>query len=220
VYGRRYAGRELTFEASGGLVNSSLVLQDRETDSYWSIMHGSATAGALRGTVLEELPGSEKRRWSDWRKRHPDTKVLSVGGREHAADVYAGYWTDRRGYRGQRAKDTRLPTKAPIFAFRRAEQDFAVEHSKLDGGRVVALGDGDFAFFFRPPGEPPFGSTSAFRSRAGFVREGSRWTELETGARFDPERRAFLGGDVQRLKGIDTFWYNWSLNNPGSHVLE
>jgi len=220
VYGRRYAGRELTFEASGGLVNSSLVLQDRETDTYWSIMNGAATAGALRGTALVELPGSEKRRWSDWLERHPDTQVLSVEGREHAPDVYADYWRDPSGYRGQRARDARLPTKTPIFAFRRAAASFVVPHARLEGGRAVELDDAEFVFLFRPRRAALFASTRAFVSRAGFVKEGDRWTELETGATFDPKREDFRGDGVRSLKGTDTFWYNWSLNNPSSLVLE
>ena len=146
MYSRSYAGRELHFEASGGLVNSSLVMQDRETDTYWSIMKGSATAGPLRGTPLVELPGSEKTRWDDWVARHPDTKVLSADGREHTKDVYADYWSDPRGFRGQRAKDRRLATKVPIFAFERAGEHYAVEHERIEGGRAVKVPDGSVLF--------------------------------------------------------------------------
>ncbi len=210
---------ELNFEASGGLVNSSLVMQDKETDSYWSIMKGSSTAGRFNGTALVELPVSEKTSWADWVAKHPDTKVLSVNGAEHARDRYAGYWESPDGFRNESAKDKRLDTKAPIFAFERAGNRFAVAHATFEGGHVVDLGDGALLFLYRGDGAAIFKSTSAFLSRAGFVEDGGAWTELESGAKFDPATGKF-DGDVEHLLGFDTFWYNWSLNNPDTAVLE
>ena len=60
MYSRSYAGQELRFEASGGLINRSLVMQDKETDSYWAIMKGRSVGGTLAGTQLAEIPGSER----------------------------------------------------------------------------------------------------------------------------------------------------------------
>jgi hypothetical protein len=220
VYSRSYQGRELHFEASGGLVNSSLVLQDRETDSYWSIMKGRSTAGRLRGTKLVELPDSEKVRWADWVARHPDTRVLSVRGREYARDSYEDYWRDPSGFRGQRAKDRRLETKEPIFAFEHEGERYAVSHKAIRNGHVVELSDDIRLFLFRPGAAPMFESTRAFVSRAGFVRDADRWIELESGATFDPVRGRFRGARVRSQRGFDTFWYNWSLNNPDTRLLE
>lgn len=220
MYSRDYAGRTLHFEASGGLVNSSLIMRDRETDSYWSIMQGRSTAGALRGTKLQELPGARKARWRRWRKNHPKTKVLSVRGREHASDSYESYWQDRQGFRGQRARDRRLETKEPIFAFEHAGHNYAIAHSRLSNGRALKLEDDRYLLLYRRPNAPLFESTDAFVSRAGFARDDSHWVELETGARFDPERNRFRGGKVERQRGLDTFWYNWSLNNADTKILE
>lgn len=219
MYGREYDGQTLGFEASGGLVSSSLVMRDQQTNSYWSLMKGAATAGPLAGTQLEEI-GSRKTRWSDWRARHPETRVLSVRGREYVPDRYAAYWRSPAGFRGQRAKDRRLATKAPIFAFRRDDRRFAVAHESIELGHVAVLPDGTRVFLHRPKDSPIFQSTAAFVSRAGFARDGSRWIELESGAAFDPKEQRFEGGAVRRQKGFDTFWYNWSLNHPDTDLLE
>lgn len=219
MYSREYRGLELTFEASGGLVNSSLIMQDKETDTYWSIMKGSATAGELNGTELVELPVSEKTAWKDWVARHPDTRVLSVDGREHADDGYERYWADPDGYRGQQATDRRLETKTPIFAFERDGDRFAIPHARIEGGRVVELADGALLFLHREPGAAMFRSTAAYLSRAGFVTDDAGWIELETGARFDPDSGTFAA-ELDQLIGFDTFWYNWSLNNPETAVLD
>ena len=78
MYDRNYAGKTLNFEPSGGLMNASLVMQDKQTDTYWSIMSGKVEAGELGGTALVELPVGEKMSWAEWVAKHPDTLVLSV----------------------------------------------------------------------------------------------------------------------------------------------
>ena len=76
MYSRDYEDVTVEFEASGGLINSSLVMQDRQTDTYWSMMKGKAISGELEGNDLVELPVSEKMQWRDWKVKHPDTLVL------------------------------------------------------------------------------------------------------------------------------------------------
>ena len=71
MYDRKVGGKELNFEASGGLLDASLVMRDRETDSWWSIMTADAIGGDLRKTELVELPVGEKMQWKDWLARHP-----------------------------------------------------------------------------------------------------------------------------------------------------
>lgn len=42
MYGRDYEGKTLQFEPSGGLANGALILQDKETDTYWSRARASS----------------------------------------------------------------------------------------------------------------------------------------------------------------------------------
>ncbi len=95
MYDRNYDGKTLDFEPSGGLMNASLVMQDKQTDTYWSIMSGKAEAGALAGTALVELPVSEKVTWAEWSARHPDTLVLSVTRRTRDGSGWVDAWRDR-----------------------------------------------------------------------------------------------------------------------------
>ena len=83
MYDREFGDRELNFEASGALWQAALVMRDRETDSWWSIMTSQAIGGDLEGADLVELPYSEKVTWAEWRARYPDSLVLSVEGRQH-----------------------------------------------------------------------------------------------------------------------------------------
>ena len=218
MYSRDYRGRTLNFEASGGLVNASLVMQDEQTDTYWSIMEGEAVAGELNGEKLVELPVSEKIQWRHWKERHPDTLVLSVNGREDGPDEYRDYFRDSRGFGGASAKDDRLETKTPVFAFHRGTESYAVTQKSIEDGTVFVLEDGASVFLYRRKGSSIIESTHAFISTSGFEQQNGVWVEKGSGARFDKTSGEFSG--VESLGGFDTFWYNFSLNNPETLLLE
>jgi hypothetical protein len=218
VYSRDYQGRTVNFEASGGLVNASLIMQDQQTDTYWSIMEGEAVAGELSGEKLNELPVGEKMQWRQWKEKHPETLVLSVNGREDAPDGYRDYFRDSKGFGGTSASDDRLRTKEPIFAFHRAGTAFAVRHDDIEKGAVFALDDATWVFLYRGKGESMFASTRAFISTMGFEPREDTWVEIGSRDRFDIETGAFV--DVENLGGFDTFWYNFSLNNPETKLLK
>ena len=144
MHGRAYGRRELSFDASGGLMNRSLVMQDREADSYWSIMTGESVGGALAGTPLDELPIGEKASWNDWLARHPDTLVLSVEGFEDVPfNPYDRYFSDDDGFRGQRAVDDRLDTKDPVYGFEMDGAYYAIPFRLAEGGRTFDRGSVD-----------------------------------------------------------------------------
>jgi len=220
VYGRRIQGRELRFEPSGILMHGALVMQDKETDSFWPILQGKAAYGPLKGARLEQLPVAVRARWKDWVREHPDTLVLSVNGRQHFdKNPQQTFHLSEYGYKGLQAKDTRLKTKEPVFAFEIDGKRYAASAKSLEGGRFFTLA-GRSVFLYRPPDAGLIDPTRAFTSPAGFVRNGSAWVSRKSGARFDPGRGAFVGGDPPApLRGFDTFWYVWSLNHPDTELL-
>lgn len=220
MYSRDYSGKTLSFEVSGRLMESSLVMQDKQTDTYWSIMTGGAVGGELEGTELIELPVSKKVKWKDWVAEHPDTLVLSVAGIEDVPrNVYDRYFADRRGFRGQMARDDRLDTKAPIYAFQYGGRPFAVDAETIEGGRVFELPDGREALLYRAPGAEMMASSVAYVSDSGFEHRDGAWVELGSNSRFSGDRLEFDDGAVERLPGFDTFWYNWSLIHPDTEIL-
>jgi hypothetical protein len=91
--GRSKDGTTLTFGTSGKLVNSNLLMYDRQTDSQWPQILGMAIDGSSKGTVLEEIT-LDWTNWSRWRGRHPDTEVLSTDTgyfRSYGRDPYGSY---------------------------------------------------------------------------------------------------------------------------------
>jgi hypothetical protein len=97
---------------------------------------------------------------------------------------------------------------------------YAVPFKEIKNGRVFTLEDGSSLFIYRRKKADLFESTAAFVSKGhGFERKDGSWLALDSGARFDEKTGDFVGGSVDRLNGFDTFWYNWSLNNPETEIL-
>ena len=229
MYDRNYDGETLNFEPSGGLMNASLVMQDQQTDTYWSIMSGKAEAGALAGTELVELPVSEKMSWAEWHARHPDTLVLSVTRRtgdgqtvtvqDPGSDAYGRYFATEEGYRGAEATDTRLDTKDQVHAFLHDGVAYAIELRRVVGGKTYELHDGTHVLIYREATDPMFRGSSAFVSPSGFEQRGGSWFEASTNAEFNAITRDFGSAAVERLNGFDTFWYTWSLTHTDTELL-
>ena len=98
--GRGPDGAPLTFGTSGKLVNSNLLMYDRQTDSQWPQILGRAITGALTGTTLTEIP-LVWTTWERWRSRGVDAPVLSAETghiRGYGQDPYGSYAGADQGY--------------------------------------------------------------------------------------------------------------------------
>ncbi len=84
------------FGVSGLLYNSNVLMYDREgePEALWTQLGSEAVSGPRANQNLKTLP-VELTTWADWRKRHPETLVLShqTGHpRDYGNDPYAGYF--------------------------------------------------------------------------------------------------------------------------------
>jgi len=204
-------------------VNATLVMQDFETDSYWSIMTNEAIEGEKKGTKLRELPVSSKVQWKKWVKKHPNTLVLSVDGEEDTSTGYISYFNSPEGFRGIEATDQRLENKESIFTFEYENKKYAVANEIIEGGKVFDLGNLRI-LLYRPENADLFYSTIAYQTKSlGFSKVENGWMEIDSGCVFDIETESFSKDGTncpERFSGFDTFWYTWSLNNPDTELLE
>ena len=77
VFDRNVDGKLLSFGNTGALYESSMVMYDRETESYWYQAGGRSIKGELTGSKLKVLP-SFMSRWEEWKKNNPNSLVLSL----------------------------------------------------------------------------------------------------------------------------------------------
>jgi len=222
VYDRNYEDYTLRFEASGGLLHDSLVLQDKETDSYWSIIKGISIGGELAETSLKELPFGTKTQWKEWVSLYPDTRVLSVDGQEHyPLNPYRDYFDSENGFGGRIAPDQRLATKEPVFGFVLDGSSFAIPLEVVVGGVVLEI-DSRSVFLYRPVDSDIVRSTVAYISYSGgFARSGESWIHSASETQFNADRGVFEGAppELKRMQGFDTFWYTWSPLHPETKIL-
>ncbi|NNF97113.1 MAG: DUF3179 domain-containing protein [Halobacteria archaeon] len=89
------SGRARSFGVSGLLYNSDMLLYDRESESLWSQLMKQAISGPLKGEKLQQISLAHTT-WRDWKKRHPQTQVLSTRtgySRDYSRTPYPGYST-------------------------------------------------------------------------------------------------------------------------------
>lgn len=88
-----YKRGETRFGIEGWLMNSNLIMFDRETKSWWPQVLGTAVSGSYKGAGLEQIPVVWTR-WNRWKDAHPDTTVLSTDTgyiRNYQDDPYGWY---------------------------------------------------------------------------------------------------------------------------------
>jgi len=178
------------FGVSGLLYNNDVLLYDRETDSLWSQLKRQAISGPLRGSRLQQIAMSHTR-WSDWRRRHPDTGVLSMDTgfrRDYRRSPYAGYERNEKLYFPmRRAVDPRYHPKERVIGL------------SINGASKVY----PFAELSRTDGE---------------LRD--RFAGQDLRIRFDAENRTGRVFDASgtELPSTIGYWFAWQAFHPESEV--
>ena len=115
--------RHLTFGTSGLLYRSNKLMFDHETKSLWNTFEGIPVIGEMAGGDLRLTPHAVvTTTWGAWRRRHPETTVLSLdtGHRRNYAEgaAYRSYFgTDQLMFAVSRA-DARLANKEEVLVLR------------------------------------------------------------------------------------------------------
>lgn len=100
MYYRKIEGNEYTFGVSGLLYKSNVLMYDHQTESLWSQVLREAVTGSKTGTQLEIIP-SALTTWEKWKKKYPQTEVLSIETghkRDYSKDPYETYYKKKKGF--------------------------------------------------------------------------------------------------------------------------
>lgn len=191
AYPARIGGRPISFGTSGLLYNSNLVMYDRKTRSLWPQLMNQAVSGSLKGKTLETLPLSHTT-WADWRRRHPDTLVLSTETghrRDYSRDPYADYARSLRLIVPVSRESGRFAPKEPVIGL------------ELDGQAKAYA----FSELAKTPGE---------------IRDMVAGQELTV--RYDPEHQtggAYRADGTEYPSAI-AYWFAWYAFHPDTAVFQ
>lgn len=214
------------FGTSGLLYQSSKLMYDHQTNSLWSTLQGRPVVGPLvnQNIQLASLPVVTTT-WGEWKRRHPDSSVLSL---ETGYDRDYGEGVAYRDYFGTNAlkysvtrKDARMPNKAEVLALRTDSQSIALSieflksqklyHGKLSHTNFVVLTQANGASRVFACAENRFiqwnGKDQVLDDR------GNAWTVTESAMRY---------GDVSlpRMPAHRAFWFGWFAQYPDTKLIQ
>lgn len=193
VFGRVLNGVTTEFGTTGKLWRSNLLMYNRsdnpENESMWSQVLGEAVVGEHTGTKLNIVP-SDVIRFGDWKKLHPDTKVLSKDTgfiRTYGYDPYGSYYSSDDVSFGATFDDTRLHPKEFVLGIE-VDGKFKAYHSEaLKAGKTSDSFNGQTILIDKKPE----GEVRMFR-----------------GDRNTPQ--PYIGG----------FWFSWLAVHPDTELFK
>ncbi len=206
------------FGSSGFLYRSNKLMYDRQTHSLWNQFLGQPVVGSLTGSGLElKIRPVAITSWKEWRRRHPDTKVLSLDTgyeRDYApGQAYGAYFDSPDLMFPARVPGTRLRPKDFVFALRFGKHEKAWPLTAFKGGKVIndTVGDLDVVLI----GDAVTRTVRAYHADGrdfSAVAVGLDKIEAE-GKRWRVEEDALRGPDgeqLARLPGHIAYYFAWS----------
>jgi hypothetical protein len=222
-------GLETSFGTSGKLINSNLVMYDRETDSYWPQILGIYIKGEKKGESLETFNVV----WSRWglvKATYPNALVLSEETgffRSYGSDPY-GEYSDSNSYYNEGKPffpimntDPRLDLKEVVIGIKIEGIPYAITKKEVSENQVVNIDAHNkplVAFYNKE-----LDSVNIFyRSHENDVHS----FELKDGNIIDDDTDSiwrsdgtcvsgeFIGNKLEPADHFDVMWFGWAAFYP------
>ncbi len=204
---------------SGFLYRSNKLMYDRATQSLWNTIWGVPVIGPLADTDIELGRMSVvTTTWGEWRRRHPDTKVLSLAT-GHLRDysegaAYRAYFATDELMFSVPVLDDRLDNKSEVVGLvfgDHADRPLAISadflrehpvyHDSMGEFGLVVLTDESGANRVYESGEVTFASYDG--DVTALDSAGLAWTLSESAL------KSADGRSLGRLPSHRAFWFGW-----------
>lgn len=223
---RTGSGPARQFGSSGLLYRSNKLMYDRSTHSLWNQFTGEPVIGELAesGLKLPTLPLTTTT-WGEWRRRHPETKVLALETgfqRDYRPGAaYGDYFKSGELMFPSLTDDRTLRQKAQVFGLRISGVNRAWPLKRFSGGKVINDQVGVVPVVLI--GDAQTRNVRAYRRGAfEFSLAGTDLTQVESnGQLWRVEEDALVSSDgelMTRLPGHLSFWFAW-YNYLGAETL-
>lgn len=204
---------------SGFLFRSNKVMYDKSTQSLWNTTRGEPIVGPLVGQGIQlKRSYLVTSTWGEWRKRHPETTVLSLktGYRRNYDEgvAYKNYFASDELMFAIPKEDQRLANKAEVLALyfpQISDKALAIHsefldenpvyHHTLASKRFVVLTDKSGANRVYDANEITFNAYDG--NTTAIDQSGNVWTLKES------ELVNEKGGTLPRLAAHRAFWFGW-----------
>jgi hypothetical protein len=220
------------YGTSGKLINSNLVMYDRETDSYWPQILGTSIRGARKGETLNTFNVI----WSRWdlvKKKFPDALVLSEATgfiRSYGRDPY-GQYIDKNSYYNSGGpffpvmnEDNRLEPKEVVIGIKHRGKKLAISKKNALEQKVInlILGDTPIVAIYdnsldavRVFSRTLDDSELSFTEQEGVIvdQTGSTWSFKGIGLSGE-----HAGKRLEPITHFDVMWFGWVSYYPESEI--
>ena len=206
----------IIFGSSGFLYRSNKLMYDQKTHSLWNQFSGQPVVGKLAnsGIELEVLP-LVTTSWGEWKKQHPDSKVLAEDTGFHRdyspGAAYGAYFFSEELMFPASLDDVSLKQKEKVFGLRISGANKAWPLSLFKKENVINDQIGIIAIVLI--GNAKTETVRAYRS------EGLEFHSLENGTLIADNQQwqitetELIGPNKQslsRLPGHVAYWFAWS----------
>ena len=210
------------FGVSGRLLNSNLVMYDRETESYWPQMLATAIRGEHEGTVLREIPLTWTT-WNRWKSNYPETTVLSDDTayvRDYDRDPYGSY-NPRSGFYADDSllfspysdvDDSTFHIKDIVLGARSEDGAVAVSKESLLTDGLLQGTVGDIPYI--AVANPTLATGYFYRNPDDVAIEYDDGEVIVDGDSSDP-----WDLPLERVLRYDAFWFAWAGYYPETEVM-
>ncbi len=216
---------------SGFLYRSNKLMYDQATQSLWSTTKGEPVVGPLvdKGIVLEHI-GVVTTTWGEWKRRHPDTSVLSLktGHRRDYGEgvAYQDYFSSDELMFNTPFVDERLDNKQEVLALRfpaSPKEQLAIDTQflnktplytdRIGQQKLIVLTDTSGANRVYDPKDITF--VSYDRDSTLVDSDGQQWQlhEDKLVAKKD-------GKQLTRLPYRRAFWFGWHAVFPDTRLIQ
>ena len=248
AFARTVDGVVHDFGTSGNLLNSNLIMYDRQTESWWQQATGTSIVGEQMGTQLELLT-AQIISLDQFEATYPEGDVLSreTGhSRDYGRNPYPGYdRADESPFLFSGTADGRIAPKERVATVGEGSDAIAFAYPELsEVGAVHETVGGEPIVVFWAPGtrsaldsssideSQDVGTTGVYRPIADgraltFERlgpPGTPITDRETGSAWSITGLAtdgpLAGVQLERVVAGDHLWFSWAAFNPDTRIWE
>ncbi|MEM9667931.1 MAG: DUF3179 domain-containing protein [Pseudomonadota bacterium] len=229
-YKTTFDGTKHALGTSGFLYRSNKLMYDAATQSLWNTLTGEPVIGPLvgKGIALEHL-SVVTTTWGEWKRRHPNTQVLSLSTghrRDYGEGIaYNDYFSTDQPMFNTPFQDDRLKNKQEILALRFAgapgqqlaiDTDFLIDnpifYDRVGPQDLVVLTDKTGANRVYDPNGTTF--VSYDRDRTVIDDRGRSWTLSESELATAGETA------LPRLPYHRAFWFGWRAAFPETRLIK
>ena len=226
MYQTEFNGVHHELGTSGFLYRSNKLMYDHQTRSYWSTLQGEPVVGPLVGKGIKlNRRYLVTTTWGDWKKRHPETTVLSLETghrrdyREGAA--YRDYFSTDKLMFAVPEIDRRLRNKDEVLAFRNDDQQLAIairflakehiHHDEIGDQKIVVFANRKGTSRAYDVGDIKFESFDGVDQATD--SSGRQWKVLEDSLASGDDRLA-------RMPSHNAFWFGWVSQYPETRLVK